>query len=107
MQGKRQLGMVRGNANPFGKPEQSIDGGARPFLKQSSDAAASKATQDDVPWLLARMYAPSPIVNTSQSRAEGIGMVPSLYVQVGQADVHKQRKFGDKFSHWFFKGKFQ
>lgn len=80
------------------------EGGASPRVKENSDKAEAKATEQNVPWLLAKMYAASPIINTDQSRAESVGMVERTYIPVTPIAEEKSRPASEKFKNWFFKG---
>jgi len=58
------------------------EGGARLPVFNNSTMAEEKAEEFGIPWILSKVYAPSPIVNMDQTRDEGEGMIPRLYVPV-------------------------
>lgn len=101
---KRRHGLARGNVMGF-RSAQS-EGGAKPRVKQNADVAEMRAGEDQVPWLLAKMYRPSPIVNTDQSRNEGENMVQRLYIPITPEAVQRERPAFEKLKNWFLKGKY-
>jgi len=82
MQTRRSLGMSRMAAVANDRTINYGEGGARLPVFNNSAMAETKAGEFGIPWLLAKMYAPSPIINMDQTRDEGEGMVPRLYVPV-------------------------
>lgn len=80
MQTKRSFGMSRKEEVANIRTRGYGEGGARNFVLENSLKATEEADKKDIPWILAKMYAPSPIVNTDQTRDEGVGMIPRLYV---------------------------
>lgn len=95
------------SANVAGKERSGFsEGGANPMVKMNSDIAEARSEMKDIPWLLAKMYASSPIVNMDQTRGEGIGMVPRLYLPVAEAS-DTPRTFGQKLQQWFARGEWK
>lgn len=100
--GRKRFGMNRNASNPLFKMTRS-EGGATPRVKKHSDMAEQSAINEQVPWILAKMYAPPPIVNTDQTRDEGIGMVDRVYLPGGD-QAKSARTFADKMNNWLAKG---
>lgn len=101
--GHRRMGLKR-EYSALLRPARS-EGGAQPRVKTNSDRAEEQSETQEVPWILAKMYAPSPVVNTDQTRDEGAGMVQRLYIPVTPEAQDKERPLSEKFKNWFLKGK--
>lgn len=102
-----QLGMKRGSGTIFSQMKRATaEGGARPNVKENSDRAESESGAKEIPWLLSKIYAPSPIINMDQTRSEGNGMISRLYLPVGEAGS-PPRTFGEKLGNWFTRGDFK
>jgi len=82
MQTKRSLGMSRKAEVAGNRLHNYGEGGARTPVFNNSTMATEKAEEFAIPWILSKIYAPSPIVNMDQTRDEGEGMIPRLYVPV-------------------------
>lgn len=80
MQSRRSLGMSRMAAIAATRTQNYGEGGAKNAVYVNSVVAEQSAIEKAVPWLLSKLYAPSPIVNMDQTRDEGTGMIPRLYV---------------------------
>ena len=104
-QGKRRFGMNPRAANPMLRFSR-VEGGANPRVKENADKAEIKSVDSNVPWIFAKLYQPSPIVNTDQSRNEGAGMISRVYIPVSP-EAKVERGMGDKFTNWFLRGRFE
>jgi hypothetical protein len=102
-QGKRRYGLDRDGPAALLRGARS-EGGASPRVKDNADKAEARSYADQVPWILAKMYASSPVVNTDQSREEGAGMVDRLYIPVTPDASEKARPASEKLKNWFLKG---
>jgi hypothetical protein len=71
------------------RTENYGEGGAKLSVFDNSVAAEQSAIEKAVPWLLSKLYAPSPIVNMDQTRDEGVGMIPRLYVPAPSSKTGK------------------
>lgn len=102
-----QLGMSKESATIFSQMKRATaEGGARLNVKENSDKAETESREKGIPFILAKLYAPSPIVNMDQTRNAGVGMVPRLYLPIGETGT-QPRTFGDKLGNWFSKGVFK
>src|SRR3970040_1609110 len=104
-QGKRRFGMNPRAANPMFRFSRS-EGGANPSVKTNADNAETKSKNLNVPWILAKLYQSSPIVNQDQSRNEGVGMINRVYIPVSP-EAKVERGMSDKFTNWFLRGRFE
>lgn len=104
--GHRRMGLKRDAYSALLRPARS-EGGAKTSVKKNADHAESESVKQDVPWILAKMYASSPIVNTDQTRDEGAGMVQRVYIPVTPEAQDKERPIAEKFKNWFLKGKWK
>lgn len=105
MNGRRRHGMDRMKAFANFRGSRS-EGGAKPRVQANAIKAESESAKQGVPFLLAKMYASSPIINTDQTRDEGQGMVNNLYIPVTPHAQETERPLGQKLRNWFLKGKF-
>src|SRR5262245_9889417 len=96
------------------RPAGSI-GGAQPGVQARSERAIQVATDRlEVPWIVSKIYRPSPVVNPNPpiSMGGGEGMISRIYQQVAptpeQLEQKKQaeRTIGDKIKNWAVFGKF-
>lgn len=104
--GHRRMGLKRDAHSALLRPARS-EGGARPSVKANADNAETESEKQAVPWILAKMYAPSPVINTDQTRDEGAGMVQRVYIPVTPEAQDKERPISEKFKNWFLKGKWK
>jgi len=102
-QGKRRYGLNRDGPAALLRGARS-EGGATPRIKDNADKAEKKSGEQNVPWILAKMYQSSPVINTDQSRDEGAGMVNRLYIPITPEEKQKVRPAGEKLKNWFLKG---
>jgi hypothetical protein len=90
-------------------------GGAKPRVQSEALQAESLATEvKEMPWIAAKIYRPSPVVNTNSpiNLGGGSGMISRIYQQVAptpeEVEQKKQaeRTVADKIRNWIEFGKF-
>jgi hypothetical protein len=103
---KRIYGLVKSAGNKLESFGARSEGGAKLRVKAHSDKAEAKGIENNIPFVLAKLYSPSPVVNLDQTRDEGGGMVPRMYIPVAGAEEIIPRTTGQKFANWIQRGKF-
>lgn len=96
----------RGGAEGLLVRMRGAQGGANPRIKQRADMAEAHAQNEVIPWIIAKIYSPSPIINMEQKRSEGSGMVNRVYVPVEGAK-EAPRTVANKIANWISKGEWK
>lgn len=102
--------------HPIFKPQPvGSKGGAKPYVQERSIKAESAATvAKETPWVAAKIYRSSPIVNTNPpiNIGGGSGMIGRIYQQIAPTPEELLQKKNDdrtleaKIKNWFEFGKF-